>query len=154
MTEGSDRSSKEPAGGAEKIGRRLAQAVVFAAVAYIAIVAYGSVIPRVFWPESSPEARERAPTDCEQGLRELSTRLERFASEKVGSAGQQEGFSDLTPFLATWDDDYLAMKERCEGPTTEALDRHRHHLETALRRYDREDGQLAREVERALASHP
>ncbi len=132
----------------------MAQAIVLAAILYMTLVAYASVIPQIFWPEPSHEARERAPADCETGLRQLSSRLEQFATERVGYAGHPERLPDPISFFRTWDDDYLMMKARCGGPETDALDRHRHHLETTLRRYDREDGQLAREVERALNSDP
>lgn len=134
-------------------GRRVASIIVWIAMIYAAVAGMVSVVPQVFWPQPPAWAVKAAPASCAEGLRELEGELMSRAAERVAT-GSPSGARPLRLWLSGWDDRFLALKPHC---TTEAethayqdLNRLRHHMETSLLRFDREEGHLIRSLDDQL----
>lgn len=134
-------------------GRRVATAVVWAAMIYAAVAGLVSVIPQVFWPQPAAWARAEAPEGCVEGLRALQSSLMAQAADQVATGGRADT-NALLRWLAGWDERYIALAPRCgadaEREAYDALGSLRHRMETFLHRYHREQGELARELDHQL----
>jgi hypothetical protein len=116
-----------------------------------------SILPQVFWPDHSSWAAGAVPEHCATGLRQLKAELLTRASDRVAMAGHPDAAS-LDRWLRGWDDRYIALEKHCEaGPEGRAhatLGRLRHHTGTFLRKFDREEGRIARQLNRELQALP
>jgi len=146
LGEASEPHSRDEVARAGTIGRRVALGLYLSVLVYITAVAFASVVPQVFWPEPSPAAVAAAPADCGEALRTLEQALLERSSRVLSTASPANPEDGIEAFFHTWDDDYLALAARCRGETYHSLGRLRYQLEITLRRYEREDARLAREV--------
>jgi len=152
LAAGAEHDSGDGTARAGKIGRRFAIGIYLVVLLYITTVAFGAVVPQVFWPEASQEAVARAPQDCREGMLALERTLLTRAAIHVGPNEPGAEREPLDAFWRAWDDDYVALSSPCGGETHASLGRLRYQLEITLRRFEREDARLAREVERRLAT--
>jgi hypothetical protein len=133
------------------LGRRLATGIVVFALSYLIGVAFVSIIPQVFWPET---ADVDPSISCVRGLRELRGELLGRAGEHVARGGSDDPGS-LSPWLHRWDLRHRALEARCGGPgqhdAWRELARLRERLAGTLARFDSEEGELARNVDQNLA---
>jgi len=139
----------EPAGArrAGRIGRRVALAVYWTLLLYLAVVGFYSVTPQVFAPDIDEDARTELPEACDPALRLLHEQLREHAARTMHRG------HDERDFWRRWDARYDALSVDCHGePTYGDVGQLRHRLQTTLQRFQREDGALSREVERLLAA--
>jgi hypothetical protein len=121
-----------------RLGRRLALALYFACIGYLAVIGFISVIPQVFFP--APTVAE--VPDCAALRDELSFDLRATAGRYVETGGAST--LDLDAFLTAWDARYRGLSEHCHDDPTISLGELRYRLETTLRRYGREEAPLVR----------
>lgn len=152
------RSSREETGRSgrgrsRRVGRGIATAVVGALLAYLIGVGMFSVVPQVFWPEH--EALDESVT-CTDGLLDLRSRLLARAGDRVAAGGGRDGAA-LRRWLRDWDDRHLALESRCTGAEQQRawrlLGQLRQRVQATLERFDADEGELARDLDRTLARH-
>lgn len=136
-----------PRGRSRSIGRGLATGLVVAFLAYLIGSGVVSVVPQIFWPRvDAPPPNVR----CEEGLSQLRAELLARAGDHVSEGGTAE---DLRPWLRDWDRRHLALEDRCgdtHARTWDLLGRMRQRLASTLRRFDDGEGDLDRDLLRAL----
>jgi len=127
-----------------RFGRRLVIGIYAVALSYLVIVAFASVIPQVFWPESD----ESFDADCAEGLRMLYDELDTvrlgYLSSNVIAPGA------LREKLESWDLRLNALRNRCDEDKVHLLNKYRHRVELNIQRYMREDAPLANQTRRQL----
>ena len=133
-----------------RLGRRIANLIVIAGLAYLLLSGLFSVIPQIFWP-----ARTEPPpaTTCAEGLRDLRAELLARAGERVSAGGAES--DDLDAWLRDWDRRHRGLEARCDGPGADSyflLGRLRERLESDLHRYEAGEADLDRALTRSLAS--
>lgn len=136
------------------LGRRLVLAVWGVGIVYITLVAFASIVPQALFPERSLADGQRAgeplsPAVCESELRTLYADLMAHAAEQTRFPS--EGASTDAPFFRQWDRQYTALTGQCDESLHANLGRLRHRIQTSLRRYEREEGRLARSLAQRLA---
>ncbi|MEZ4251479.1 MAG: hypothetical protein R3B99_24975 [Polyangiales bacterium] len=128
---------------AGRIGRRVALAIYWSFMLYVAVVSFYSLIPQIFWPKSHDTLEETGT--CEMELTSLVERLRAHVAATVGGEAPEE------EFFRRWDDRYVALRPRCEDDDRYArVGTLRHRIDTTEKRFAREDGRLFEEVERSL----
>lgn len=133
-----------------RVARRIASLIVISGIVYLIGVGIVSVVPQVFWPE---KGHVPAGVTCAAGLRELRAEMLARAGEHVASGGSDDA-RWMRPWLTRWDLRHRALEDRCTGDDREAwvlVARMRERMEGSLERFDEEEGELARQVDRALA---
>jgi hypothetical protein len=133
-----------------RLSRRIATLIVILGIVYLIGVAVISVVPQVFWPRAG---RVDPEVTCTEGLRDLRAQMLARAGEHVASGGSEDD-AWMRPWLARWDLQHRGLEDRCQGEDRETwvrLAQMRERMEGSLERFDDEEGELAREVDRALA---
>ena len=143
------------------LGRRLVLAVWGCGIIYISIVAFASIVPQALFPErgqaasqgSSPHVGHAGPAaaseDCETSLRTLYAELMAHAADQTQYPN--EDVAQNAAFFRQWDRQYNALTGQCDESLHANLGRLRHRIQTSLRRYEREEGRLARSLAQRLA---
>lgn len=129
-----------------RLGRRLAIGIYSIALGYLVIVAFASVIPQVFWPQSD----DSFDLDCKDGLQLL-----RHEVDEVRLTYLKTNETDPTALrsaLKSWDLRLNALAKRCDEDQVHLLNRYRYRVELDLQRYMREGAPLAHRVSAALGS--
>lgn len=142
------------------LGRRLVLAVWGCGIIYITIVAFASIVPQALFPERS-QAADRgtnangsqtiSAADCETRLRTLYADLMAHAAEQTQTPN--EDASQDARFFRPWDREYNALTGQCDESLHANLGRLRHRIQTSLRRYEREEGRLARSLAQRLTDN-
>lgn len=128
------------------IGRRLAIGIYSAALAYLVIVGFVSVVPQVFWPV----ADESFDLECADGLELLRHEVDQLRLAYVST--NETDATMLRDALESWDLRLNALAKRCDEDQVHLLNRYRHRVELELQRYVREDAPLAARVSETLGS--
>lgn len=136
------------------LGRRLVLAVWGCGIVYITIVAFTSIVPQALFPErgraaQQPDAAAGSATDCDHRLRALYADLMAHAADQTQNPSA-DASRDAT-FFGAWDREYNALTGQCDESLHANLGRLRHRIQTSLRRFEREEGRLARSLARRLA---
>jgi hypothetical protein len=132
--------SEERPASSRRIGRRVALALYFAVIGYLAVVGLASVIPQLFFPATDPHRIG----DCHAARDALTTELRTMAGDVIENGRDVEASTDA--FFVRWDARFRAVENRCDDSTTASLGRLRYRLETTLRRYEREEAPLLRSL--------
>ncbi len=129
---------------AGRIGRRIALAVYWVFLIYIAIVGFYSVVPQVFWPPRPLDETAQAVVEsgCEEGSNTLRTNLREVLQRHVG--GEPNQFDAFE----RWDSIHLELTKRCaeRAHDLHQLETLRYQVATTMRRFDREDGRAFAEL--------
>lgn len=153
MTTRSERPEPASRRRAGRIGRRVALAIYWAFMLYIAVVSFYSLIPQIFWPTSNEVLEDKVT--CEAELVSLVEGLRAHAAETVAGDHHPRSGPFGGNFFRRWDDRYVALRSRCEGDARyERVGTLRHRIDTTEKRFAREDGRLFDEVERSLRPPP
>ena len=137
------------------LGRRLVLAVWGCGIIYITIVAFSSIVPQALYPERNGGGGPAAsPTplpaaQCETQLRALYADLMAHAADQTQNP--TEDASSDARFFGQWDREYNALTGQCDESLHANLGRLRHRIQTSLRRYEREEGRLARSLAQRLS---
>ena len=137
------------------LGRRLVLAVWGCGIVYITVVAFASIVPQALFPERSraadPAAAGAPPSraECEAQLRTLYADLMAHAADQTQNPSADA--SRDAAFFGAWDREYNALTGQCDESLHANLGRLRHRIQTSLRRFEREEGRLARSLARRLA---
>ncbi len=135
--------------GAPLIGRRIATGLFWVCALYLAGVGFYS-IPMQIW---NPDTAAAAPSaQCGEGLSELRAELLSRAGERITAGGGNDP-SELDAWFHDWDRRHAAMATPCASSGEELhaqLDRMRQGIEMSLRRFDREQAPVNREIDRGL----
>lgn len=134
-----------------RLGRRIATVIVVSGIAYLIGVGLISVIPQIFYP---PAASLPDDLTCADVLADLREELLSRAGAHIERGGS-ESSGELRAWLDDWDRRHSGIDARCEGSERERwerLDRLRRRLQGTLERFDREEGELARETNRASST--
>lgn len=119
---------------------------------YASAAGFASILPQVFHPRPSQWALEAVPEQCAEGLGQLREELLGRVARHIGTAGTDA--PDPQVWLASWDDRHLALERRCNtAPEQRAhaqLGRLRHHTGTLLSKFDRQEGRMARDIDRRI----
>lgn len=133
-----------------RLGRRIATLIVMSGIAYLIGVGLYSVIPQVFFPESTPPPDDLS---CANGLNGLRDELLSEAGARVEETPNDP--ADLHGWLREWDRRHTGLESRCTGDEHDGwilLGQLRQRLEGTLERYDREEGELARAFDQILST--
>lgn len=133
------------------LGRKLVLAVWAVGIVYITTVAFVSVIPQALFPERGLADADATPQDCEQSLRALYSSL--MAHAAAQTQYPTEDVSEDALFFREWDRQHTALTGQCDESLHANLGRLRHRIQTSLRRYEREEGRLARSLAQRLADN-
>jgi len=132
---------------AGRVGRRVALLLWAVGMLYMVVVGFVTVIPRVFFeePEGVDAQAAFAEGDCGETAEALTAMLLERGGEHVAEARPA---GTLGPFFRRWDARYFAYRRHCgESETSAHLARLRYRLELTLRRFDREEGAIVRELD-------
>lgn len=130
------------------LGRWLAIGIYSFALAYLVIVAFASVIPQLFWPDSD----DSFDLECTDGLQLLRHEVDELRLTYLKS--NETDPTALRTALKSWDLRLNALAKRCDEDQVELLNRYRHRVELGLERYMREDAPLANHLSEVLGSGP
>ena len=137
------------------LGRRLVLAVWGCGIVYITVVAFASIVPQALFPERSraadPAAAGAPPSraECEAQLRTLYADLMAHAADQTRNPSEDASLD--ARFFRQWDREHTALTGQCDESLHANLGRVRHRIQTSLRRYEREEGLLARTLAQRLA---
>lgn len=137
------------------LGRKLVLTVWAVGIVYITLVAFMSVIPQALFPERGLAADTVSPRGCDESLRTLYAQLMAHAAAQTQNPA--EDASEDATFFRDWDRRHTALTGQCDESLHANLGRLRHRIQTSLRRYEREEGRLARSLAQRLAdpdAHP
>lgn len=132
---------------AGRLGRRIALLVWAAAMLFMVVVGFVTVLPQVFLeePEGTDAQAAFAEGDCGETAETLTAMLLERGGEHVAEARPA---GTLGPFFRRWDARYFAYRRHCgESQTSAELARLRYRLELTLRRFDREEGAIVRRLD-------
>jgi hypothetical protein len=121
-------------------------------IIYITIVTFASVVPQALFPERHHAPSGAAPVSaaqCDTKLRTLYADLMAHAADQTQNP--TEDASHDARFFGQWDREYNALTGQCDEPLHANLGRLRHRIQTSLRRYEREEGRLARSLAQRLS---
>ncbi|MBK6579617.1 MAG: hypothetical protein IPG17_26215 [Sandaracinaceae bacterium] len=131
------------------LGRKLVLAVWGVGIVYITLVAFASVIPQALFPERGLADGGASAAHCEETMRTM------YASLMAHAAAQTQyptaDVSEDAHFFREWDRQHTALTGQCDESLHANLGRLRHRIQTSLRRYEREEGRLARSLAERLA---
>ena len=134
---------------APRIGRRIATGLFWVGALYLAGVGFYS-IPMQVW---NPDTASAAPSaQCGEGLSALRAELLSHTGEYIAAGGGNDP-GELDAWFLDWDRRHAAMSAPCAGSGEDLhaqLDRMRQGLEMSLRRFDREQAPVNREIDRGL----
>ena len=139
------RAAKRNAG----LGRRLVLSVWVVGIVYITIVTFSSIVPQAFWPEYAEPEHLQPSERCESELRGLYDELMNHAAAETRDP-TPDPERDLAVYAA-WDQRHQSLTGRCDARLHNELGRLRYRIHTSLRRYERDEGRLARTLARRLA---
>jgi len=129
-----------------RLGRILVIGMYAAALSYLVVVGFTSVIPQVFWPERD----ESFDVGCAEGLKLLHGELDDIRLGFLTSNAVEP--KKLQAQLEPWDRRLNALRERCDEEKVKLLYKYRYRVELNLERYMREDAPLANRVADTLRS--
>lgn len=114
---------------------------------FMVVVGFVTIIPQVFLeePEGVDAQAAFAEGDCGETAETLTAMLLERAGEHVAEVRPA---GTLGPFFRRWDARYFAYLRHCgESETSAELAKLRYRLELTLRRFDREEGAIVRELD-------
>jgi hypothetical protein len=134
--------------GAPRVGRQIANVVVWCGILYMAAVGFATVIPQVF----APEAVAMPGVSCTEGVIQLRSELLGRGGEQLSGAPLDDTGA-LRRWLDDWDRRHAGLERVCTGHGARALARLdvlRQQMETTMRRFERDQAPLLHEIDREL----